>query len=858
MKMRFKIILTLLIAVVMTGVFAVLAYTSLFSQVEKQFYNQRILDNNFKELDRAAFVYNHYLELKRVQFLELLGSNSIKTVFNPNQTNEDIENRERMVSGLANDVPGFQYLRIVDLDGQKIHYSSLSSDVQLRDNRRIIYKNWMVSEDFSKESPLLGDNPAGSISLDDKGKRFVFAIPVKDNFDLVRGTALVYMSWSNIQDYFFKQGLVSASSRLSLSRKGLILNLTEDELKRVKPDETDPWTGINENNINPLPFGLKDGNEVYYLVWQRTGEFNTGILIPASEMRFSWFTRLFFILIFFISIYLLVFLFLNIRQDRMTVVTERIKEFQIRFLNDYLNSKESLDWAVWEKEIALRKNEVRSEILRGIGRLKPEENLKIENLVDSSWDEIIAVITKNKKEEKASSLDLEQLEAVIRRSLSSLQIPVTIQAREAVPVGRKRDFADTGDIEEIGSTEDYEDLEEAEAVDEAEDLEEAEAVDEAEDLEEAEAVDEAEDLEEAEAVDDLLGIDDSPSIDEPFDFEKESIPHKNAVHDEERDDSLPLDTEELEELSLDEREDIPLHRTMESEDEQVTDALCIDDFSTEDNYKPAFEVMTGDPMDQDDVEEIEAIEDSDDIAEMEELEEILPVEDLTEAEDLSGDSASGGLKILPFDTFMVQIRDELHKLIRENEQLYSSGGSTGEERYYMEELVSVHTARLFEDFNELVLKNIISEPEDQFFHLTRFGFNFDDYTTRFKPGEVGIYKALMKLTRKYNALSGSILKWDHSNIKVIYTIGLNESSCRVLPQFSEIPGITAGMTEKAGMIIPDIQAWHLARLPVVHVKDFMKNRAFLFLPVQFSNESCHLLLGFEELKKDPVKLLTNQ
>jgi hypothetical protein len=194
----------------------------------------------------------------------------------------------------------------------------------------------------------------------------------------------------------------------------------------------------------------------------------------------------------FLTVFLVLFLILSLRQDASFVLAERIKKLQINMLREYFERKDDIDWQKWRAELEIRRDDVRQELKRGLGKIKKKDGEKLDQLVDKSWDEIIAVLT-SRGAEKKTSMELEKLEGMIEKVVANLQaVP-----KERVRPGKKAGAAEkvpayaqkAGEVEEAAG---------AEAVEEAETLEEAESV---EALEEAEAVEEAGEVEElAEAV----------------------------------------------------------------------------------------------------------------------------------------------------------------------------------------------------------------------------------------------------------------------------------------------------------------------------------------------------------------------
>ena len=117
--------------------------------------------------------------------------------------------------------------------------------------------------------------------------------------------------------------------------------------------------------------------------------------------------------------------------------------------------------------------------------MKPEKDREITEIIDKSWNEVIALIDNRIERKTEASIPLAQLESILQKILSDKSITLladkdTVKSRTAIPESAKKEEA-----EEV--------LPEVEALEEAEELEEVEALEGAEEvLPEAEALEEAE------------------------------------------------------------------------------------------------------------------------------------------------------------------------------------------------------------------------------------------------------------------------------------------------------------------------------------------------------------------------------
>ena len=127
--------------------------------------------------------------------------------------------------------------------------------------------------------------------------------------------------------------------------------------------------------------------------------------------------------------FLLVFLLLNVRQDSVLVLSDRIKRFQIQLIQEYLESKDEIDWRRWQVELEQRREDVSREIKKGIGNSRGKRGEEIDHLIDSSWDEILTVLGQRTVETRSAPLDIARLEAVIQRAFGNMQVSDLPQTR---------------------------------------------------------------------------------------------------------------------------------------------------------------------------------------------------------------------------------------------------------------------------------------------------------------------------------------------------------------------------------------------------------------------------------------------
>jgi hypothetical protein len=510
-----KAALSLLISVFLFAGVAVLAYTGLFDLVETRFYNPSIAQSLARETERNAEAIQDFFSSLDSRFSASLNEPAVKRSFLPNQSAGDIFERSRIYGVLLESIGGLQAVRFVDYNGIRIHFSTHIGDVLSQTRLSIAYKNY-------NEDPLnlpfdeVQVPAQGSVKLtmDEKNDRIIFSYPFYDSFDVYRGSAFFAVSARAVADWLIGSGRIKVGEDVSVvaAPPGIVSGSPGTSKTEILDKVSSIW---RDNLLALTPF-VSPSNVSLALLSARTKQgIYYGHLVDESLFSFPQAMKVILLVSIFLTIYLIVFLSFNLRQDTMTIVQSRLKGLQISLIEQFYDRKTDMDWTHWTRELEQRREDIRAEVKRGIrsgqGRRIEED---IDTLIDKSWNELLAVIGAQRKPE--SALDEEKLQNILNRILQAAP-SLSVQAAQpvaagVVPAAKNAPAENAGPeeaetLDEIEDAEPVEDVEEAEAVEDieeaeaVEDVEEAEAV---EDVEEAGAVEEAvEDVEEAEAVDDV-------------------------------------------------------------------------------------------------------------------------------------------------------------------------------------------------------------------------------------------------------------------------------------------------------------------------------------------------------------------
>jgi len=415
-----KVSVSLLISVLLFAAFSVIAFTGLFDLIEARFYNPSITKQALQEITTDANLVDGYIKEIQGRFSDLLKEPSVQRSFLPNQSAEDIFERSKAAGLLLEATGGLQWIRFIDAGGKRIHYSTLREDILRQDATSLAYKNY-------------GDNPQDPpfdlINIPDKGlpriigdgnqERLLFSYPFYDSFSVYRGTAVFSLSIRSITERMIREGRLRIGEEVTLIPEplGFVTGLPRSGKAALTTTIGSSW---KDGILGPVPLNSDNGSRFALLSVKTESALLVGRLLDDRLFVFPFAMKLILLASFFITSFLLVFLFFNLQQDTTTIVRERLKRLQLSLLEEYYDKKEAIDWNRWAREMEQKREIIRSELKRGLPQ-KPRKKLEqdIDNLIDKSWDEIITILGGKTAPQITATFDEGKLQELLNRLIST-------------------------------------------------------------------------------------------------------------------------------------------------------------------------------------------------------------------------------------------------------------------------------------------------------------------------------------------------------------------------------------------------------------------------------------------------------
>ncbi|MGN0731263.1 MAG: hypothetical protein ACI4MA_05050 [Treponema sp.] len=554
-----KTAVSLLVSVILFAAFSVISFTGLFSLIDARFYEPEKISQIQKHLDTISENYDEYITTLESRFGKnensFLKQKSVLSYIESKASEEDVLSRSRLSGELFNQTPGLMGMRLVDKNGINIHFSTFSSDILNRTSETVAYKNYTdsISLTGQKEIPFEKIYSPDSFEtsgivcktiFDGNDNRIIFSFPFYDVYSAYRGSFIFYV---NANDF----------NRVLLSKKLITFGDTGTLVSGLTSDENDKNTDYKSGFVFGIP-AVANGKQIFekeiLLRWQKgltapekivykksddsfsESEFdaatnavdaenkknNYWILVSSTKTAFGYVggiypdeifvmsdgVKILLLVCIFITLFLIVFLIVNLKQDDMVVIRERIRRLQLGIITEFLKQKEAVDWKIVSGKIAERRQDVSSEIMKSLGRRGKKHSAEINDLINRSWDELLAAMNVESKKNSGSleNSNIDEIKKLLEELLSSGSIKVqSVQPQVTVnqsqldvkPVASVHALDDVEELENTSSA-DVEEIEEIEEVEEAENAD-VEEIEEAQEVEEAESVD-AEELEEAEEI----------------------------------------------------------------------------------------------------------------------------------------------------------------------------------------------------------------------------------------------------------------------------------------------------------------------------------------------------------------------
>jgi hypothetical protein len=392
-----KAALSLLITIFLFAVFTVASFAGIFDLIEVRFYNPSVASALSGELNHETASVEVFVTTVERWFSDSLAEPAVKRSFMVNQTSADIYERSQIFSRLHEKLDGLQWVRFIDSSGNRIHYSTWQGDLIREDSVTAVYRMYTEAAFYTPMENLL-PSPSEDFRMifDSQNERIVFSLPFYDALDAYRGLAVFSLSVSAIQNRLLADRSAGQGKIwLVAEPQGLLRGVPEDGMDGIFETVAENWqqSGIAKKvSVSAIESGGNRTRLVLLSAKTIQGIY-IGNLVNENLFVFPPSLKILLLTLFFISIFLILFLIVNVRQDPMTVVQNRLKNLQIGLIKEYYEQKTDVELGQWGADLMRRREAIRADLRRGLGvkaGKKLDENINA--YIDKSWNDLLAVI----------------------------------------------------------------------------------------------------------------------------------------------------------------------------------------------------------------------------------------------------------------------------------------------------------------------------------------------------------------------------------------------------------------------------------------------------------------------------------
>ncbi len=585
-----KIALSLLISVIAFSTFVVVSFTGLFSLIEIKFYQPRVIKSIENNISTITQYHTEYTSSLIERFTNYANEKDIQSFLDKEVSASVQKSRLQLTGSLISETTGLLGLRVMDNTGRHIHYSTFTKngqDLKNQNSKQLSYLDYGKSQTQPYSSISFNDIKVEEnqqfkvtyyVNKDDQGKKketcIIYAVPFFDDNAIRKGTVFFYCDNSGFNRYLLAKNLVSFNGTSvsfasdDCSTGGIVFGLTDIPLINTNTLEEkiiSLWQAespLDVKDINIEEFAENNSKRLHLFTQKDDSGTFISYIFDDSHLEMAQEAKILLLSVIFITLFLTVFLLLNLKHDDMTIIRDRIKRFQLAFITEFIDKKERGEIQSLPAGLSERKNELTAEIKKSLGKRGEKHSAEVEKLLESSWNEILTALgvkTVSPLLANKAVIDSDELRAILEDILgsgklkinaASIQSPSPVTVTEPVktksaPAVKAEELDDAEVIEEVAEAEELDEVEEIEEVAEAEELDEVEVIEEVAEAEELDEVEEIEEMAEAEEFNDAEVIEevaDAEELDEVEVIEEaaEAYPQETSGFKEAEDDFMQL------------------------------------------------------------------------------------------------------------------------------------------------------------------------------------------------------------------------------------------------------------------------------------------------------------------------------
>ena len=393
-----KVALSLFISILLFTLFLGISCITLFTTFETRFYQPAVISEMEKHLKAVSACLDEYTMKQASKFLTYVNLPCVKNAYSSFQSEKDINDRDYYAKGIVDLYSGLQGIRIIDSQGKKIFYSSYKTDSSnYTESLELPYENIKSNKEIENRNK-------SKIVFDNSKERIIYSFPFYDNYDIYRGSVIFYVAGSDFNHYLISKNILSLSEKATLvatvfsdsieQSKGFVLGLPSVSSEAIISKIVELWSKDSFSTQKILH--SEDYN--WFVISDNSGK--TGIISLVFKDDILFFSpelQVLLLLCAFITLYLVILFFFNIKQDDQAIIKDKIKKFKIALINEYLENTDDVNWDEVSKFLAVRKHQINHDIKYYLGKKAETHKVLVDNLLEKTWNDVENIILNHEK-----------------------------------------------------------------------------------------------------------------------------------------------------------------------------------------------------------------------------------------------------------------------------------------------------------------------------------------------------------------------------------------------------------------------------------------------------------------------------
>lgn len=403
MKTIVKVIVSLIITFVICGLCVFLALSGGLKAVEVNYYRPHVIENIDNRLEKIGKAFDSYSDSLIKEFADYSDNPTIASYTERQPLDSAVKDRVNFTGILMERVPALEGLRLIEKEGRKIHFSTYRSDIRRSTEVLVSYSNYDTLNEIPYQNIKAEENAC--VRFDMSRGLIIYSLPFKDAQGLYFGTMAFYVNANDFVRFLVSENIITLSDRgfvispknseetlSDVRNSGFIFDIPSVGRELIEEGVAEQW----KNGIYTMEELYTTGNkETYSLLTGTDSKYaKVGWICSSSDFAFSGMERIVLLTAVFITVFLLVFLIMNLKHDDMVIIRDRVKKFQFAFMNEYLEKKDTASsWSSVISQVQMRRLDYSEQVKKSLGHLAKKHPDELKDILEESWNEISIGLT---------------------------------------------------------------------------------------------------------------------------------------------------------------------------------------------------------------------------------------------------------------------------------------------------------------------------------------------------------------------------------------------------------------------------------------------------------------------------------